>query len=193
VAATVELRYRHTCIELAEGEPVDFLRESVLVAVNARGVMASGFAGAVRRAAGAGTERALRARGTLLVGQAYLVGPGQLAQRGVRHIICAVTTPQPGAAPRRSAVEEALNAGLLVLAQTRARALTLPEIGTRIPGITLGDAAHLLIAILTGHLRRGLALDEVIIAGLHREYLHACHAALEAAGATAVASSREGG
>jgi O-acetyl-ADP-ribose deacetylase (regulator of RNase III) len=187
VAATRELHYEHTRIVLVEGDPIDHLRQSVLVPVNARGVMASGFAGAVRLAAGGGVERELRERGPLLVGDAYVVGPGQLAQRGVQRIICAVTTPQPGAAPRRAAVEDALNAALLLLGRASATALALPEIGTRIHGITLSDAAQLLIAILTGHLRRGLALDEAVITSLHLEYLRACRAALEAAGATVVA------
>jgi O-acetyl-ADP-ribose deacetylase (regulator of RNase III) len=185
--ATRELRYEHTRIVLVEGDPIDHVRQSVLVPVNARGVMASGVAGAMRLAAGGGVERELRERGPLLVGGAYLVGPGKLAQRGVRHIICAVTTRQPGAAQRRSAVEEALNAALLLLGRASATELALPEVGTRIPGITLSDAAQLLIAILTGHLRRGLMLDEAVITGQHLEYLRACRAALEAAGAAVVA------
>lgn len=189
LAATRELEYGDTRIVLVEGEPIDSLRAALLVPVNARGVMASGFAGAVRLAAGGEVERELRAAGgqaPLLVGTAQRVGPARLADRGVEHVVCIVTTARPGDAPRRAAVEDALDAGFQALGSLRARSLTLPEIGTRIPGITLAEAAGVLIDSLAGHLRRGLALDEVVIAGLHREYLRACRTALESAGAVTV-------
>jgi O-acetyl-ADP-ribose deacetylase (regulator of RNase III) len=184
VAAVREMQCGHTRITLVEGEPIHFPRETIYTTVNARGVMASGFAGAIRLAAGAEVERELRAQGPLLVGEAYQVSPGRLAERGVCRIICGITTPEPGAAPKEVAVREALTSALRLATQARTRGMTFPEVGTRIPGIDLRDAAEILVDILTGEVRRGSPLEAVTIASLHLDYLRACRAHLEARGAT---------
>lgn len=186
MAVTRELQCGHTRVTLIEGEPLDHPREGLLLTVNARGVMASGLAGAIRLAAGGEVERELRSLGSLLVGRAYRLDPGLLAARGIAHLVCGITVAEPGQSPRRTAVEEALSSAFDVLDGERVRTLTLPEIGTRIPGIELSVAAELLVDVLTGRLRRGSLLDDVVIAGLHLEYLRACRVALERSGATVI-------
>jgi O-acetyl-ADP-ribose deacetylase (regulator of RNase III) len=106
-----------------------------------------------------------------------------LAPRGVERLIFGITTARPGQSPTRAAVEQALGDALDVAGRARTRALTLPEVGTRIPGIELAEAGTLLATELAGHLRRSSGLDEVVIAGLHRAYLRACRDALISRGA----------
>jgi O-acetyl-ADP-ribose deacetylase (regulator of RNase III) len=178
------VRFANTTIAFASESPLDRLSEALYTAINARGIMASGLPGAIRLAAGPDVEREIRAQANLLVGRAYLVGPGTLARRGVRHIACGVTTPQPGLPPRRAPVEEAFASGLQLLHDASARSLTLPEVGIRIPNIAIPDAAGILTEHLAGALRRGFRPDTVTIAGLHPEYLRACYEQLLANGAT---------
>jgi O-acetyl-ADP-ribose deacetylase (regulator of RNase III) len=170
-------------IHFVDGSPIEHLSEALYAAVNSRGIMASGLAGAIRLAAGAEVERELRAIPNLLLGQAYLVRPGRLARRGVRYIACGVTTLQPGQPPRRTAVEDALSVAFELLRIANARSLTLPEIGLRVPNIDIADAAGILTAALASALRRGLRLDTVTIASLHPAYLRACQEQLLRAGA----------
>ena len=184
VAAVRELRLAHTRITLVQGEPIDHPRAALYAAVNARGVLASGFGGAIRLAGGGEIERELRGQGPLLVGEAYATGPGALAVRGVERIVFGITTPEPGRAPRRDAAGHALTAGLELVDRERIRSLTLPEVGVRVGGIELSEAAAMLIDALGARLRRGSMLNDVVIAGSHLEYLRACRDALTAMGAT---------
>ena len=184
MAAVRELRLAHTRITLIEGEPIDYPRAALYAAVNARGVLASGFGGAIRLAGGGEIERELRGQGPLLVGAAYATGPGSLVDRGVTRIIFGITTPEPGQPPKRDAARTALTAGLELIDRERIRSLTLPEVAVRVGGIGLVDAAAILIDALGARLRRGSMLEDVAIAGLHLEYVRACRDALLAMGAT---------
>ena len=178
------LRYAHTDIRLVVGSPLDHLSEALYVAVNARAVLASGLAGSIRLLGGAEIERELRLHGQLLVGGAYRTSGGRLASRGLKHVIHGVTVSEPGASPRRVSVEDAFGAALLLLSDLRARTATFPEIGTRVPGLTLVQSAGLLASILAGALRRQSPLEHITIAGLHLEYLRAVRDGLIQEGAT---------
>jgi O-acetyl-ADP-ribose deacetylase (regulator of RNase III) len=184
VAAVREMHLGHTRIILIQGEPIDHPRAALYAAVNARGVLASGFGGAIRLAAGGEIERELRLQGRLLVGEAYATGPGPLVSRGVERVVFGITTPEPGQAPRRDASANALIAGLELIDRERLRSLTLPEVGVRVGGIELAEAATMLIDAVGARLRRGSMLDDVVIAGSHLEYLRACRDRLRALGAT---------
>ena len=178
------LLLRSARVDLILGEPIDHPRAALYAAVNARGVLASGFGGAIRLAAGGDVERELRAQSPLLVGEAYLTGPGQLSGRGVSLIAFGITTRAPGLQPRRDAAANALTAALDLMESRRVRALTLPEVATRVIGIDLAGAATILADALAARLRRGTTLDEIAIVGLHHEYLRHCRDRLVALGAT---------
>lgn len=184
MAAVRELLLAHTRITLVQAEPIDHVREALYASVNSRGVLVSGFGGAIRLVGGGEIERELRSQGPLLVGGAYATQPGLLANRGVARVIFGVVAHEPGDAPRRDFAERALTAGLELVGRERLRSLTLPEVAVRVSGISLGDAGRLLIDGLGARLRRGSMLDDVVIAGLHLEYLRGCRDALLEMGAT---------
>jgi O-acetyl-ADP-ribose deacetylase len=178
------LQFKDTTIALVHGQPMDHLSEGLYSTVNARAVMATGLAGAIRLSGGPEIERELRAVGDLLVGRAYVTGPGRLAKHGLLKIAHGITTPQPGMAPNRAPVQAALSDALDLLDREGIRTLTLPEIGMRIPGIAIDDAAAILASHLASALRRRSKLREVTIVGLDPGYLSSCASLLEALGAT---------
>ena len=184
LAAERELRLAHARITLIQAEPINYPRAALYAAVNARGVLASGFGGVIRLAGGGEIERELRGQAPLLPGEAYATGPGALAERGVARVIFGISTSEPGRAPRRDVAESALVSGLELIDRERLRSLTLPEVGSRIQGVTLAEAATTLANALSARLRRGSILEDIIIAGSHLEYLRACRDALRANGAT---------
>lgn len=179
----VERYVGHTRVVLGDGGVLDFPREAIYTSGNARGVIASGTAGAIRRAGGEAVERRLREQLPLLLGVAYITDPGALLAAGVRQIAYGVVAPRPGDSPRRAAVEAALFSALEQLAVLRVRSLTVPEVGARVPGIALEDAADLLVDILETAVRRSSSLDEVVIASTHPAYLRRCDERLLAIGA----------
>lgn len=173
------LYVRHTRVVLATGTVLDYPREAIYVGGNARGVMASGAAGAIRRAGGGVVERRLREQMPLLPGLTYLTDPGHLGEAGVRIVAYGVISSSPGASPTRPAIEAALRSALEQLDGARIRTLTLPDVGVRLPGVALAGAADVLMDVLTTAIRRASSLDEVVIASSHPEYLLRCAARLE--------------
>jgi O-acetyl-ADP-ribose deacetylase (regulator of RNase III) len=176
------LRFASTQIELLDGRAIEHLSDAMLTAANTRGLLASGHAGALRLAGGGDIERELQAQAPLLVGSAYVTGSGRLSARGVNRIAHAVVNSQPGEPPRRAAVERALAAALTLLDQAGSRSLTTPEIGLRIAGIAVGDAAAIMADVLIACLRRGAGFDVVRIASLEPDYLRACGAEIQLRG-----------
>lgn len=177
------LRCGSARIAFHHGNPLDQPSEALYVSINARGVMASGLPGAIRLAAGVDFERELRSHGALLAGNAYLVGPWGLSNRGVATIVCGVTTIEPGLPPKRAYITSALAMAFDLLADAGTRSVTFPEVGTHIPGISFAGAAAILVSELTSALRRRTRLTNVVIASLHQEYLTCCHAELLRTGA----------
>ena len=141
MTAMRELRLGTTNVLLVEGAPVAYLSEALFATVNARGVLASGFGGAIRLAGGGEVERELRGQAPLLVGEAYLTGPGNLAGQGVARVAFGITVAEPGMSPRRLAVEDALGNALERLERLGTCSVTLPEIGSRVPVLAVGEAA----------------------------------------------------
>lgn len=173
----------HTRVVLGDGGVLDFPREAIYTGGNARGVMAAGAAGAIRRAGGDAVERQLREQLPLLLGVTYLAEPGALREAGVRQIAYGVVAPRPGDSPTRAAVEAALFSALEQLAVLRVRSLTVPEVAARVPGIALENAADLLVDVLETAVRRSSSLDEVVIAATHPAYLRRCDERLVTIGA----------
>lgn len=179
-----DLYFENTTISFVIG-PLDACpAEALCFGVNAEGIMASGHAGIVRLAAGPEVERDLRAQSPLLIGDAYLTGVGRLADRGVTRLVCIVASERPGAPVQRAALERGLDQALELLDREKVRTLAIPDLGLRIPNMTVDGAAALLAHELARRLRRGAALRQVIVASLDPAYLRAVHARMLAHGAT---------
>jgi O-acetyl-ADP-ribose deacetylase (regulator of RNase III) len=170
-------------VALVAAQPIDVVSEALYAATNALGVLASGFGGAIRLAAGSDVERELMAQRPLLVGDAYLTGSGSLVRRGVARVAFGITTAAPGQSPRREAVVDALANALILLEGQGTRTLTVPEVASRIPGIATSDAAGMLIDELARRFRLGTRLERVTIASMHDDYLQQCYQRLVGHGA----------
>lgn len=158
--------------------------EALCVGVNAEGIMASGHAGLVRLAAGADVERDLRAQAPLLLGEAYCTAAGALMEQGVRLIACVVTSEAPGGPVIRDALERGLDRALELLAREQVTTLSIPDVGMRIPNLSVESAAAILADALAARLRRGAALRNITVVSLDQRYLEAARRRLLALGAT---------
>jgi O-acetyl-ADP-ribose deacetylase (regulator of RNase III) len=179
-----ELIFEGTAIAFAVGQIDAETAEAMCIGVNAQGVMASGHAGIIRLAAGPEIERELRVQAPLLVGDAYLTGPGNLAARGVRLIAAIVVSDMPGAPVQRAALERGLDRALELLDREGVRELVIPDLGLRIPNVEMDSAAAILAVELARRLRRGAALQRVTVVSLHAAYLRAVRERLLASGAS---------
>lgn len=179
-----DVRYDGTLARFTSGSAVQHAIEAIYTPANVQGIMASGPAGALRLAAGADVERELRERVPLLLGAAYLTGAGRLSAHGVERIVHGVTNQRPGDPPKRAHVERALVAALEMIDREGTRQLSLPEVGTRIAGVSVAEAAELLAVTVAARVRRGTTLEQIVFASLNPTYLRACRLALTGQGWT---------
>lgn len=136
--------------------------------------MAAGLSGEVRLVAGPDVEHELRAQGPLLVGNAYLTGPGELARRGLQRIAHGVVVPEPGLTPRPEDPERAFTKGLLALEEAGVHSVTVSTVGWQIPRSTVSDSAALLADTVAARLRRRARFTDIAVVSQHAEYLRAC-------------------
>lgn len=174
-----ELYLGGTRIDLIMGDPLDHLLEGVYTGANARGIMGAGLAADIRRRAGADVERELRSHSSLLTGQAYLTGPGALAEQGVKAIAHGVVASEPGQSPSLHVSIKALLDGLRLLEEAGCRTVTIPEVGWRVFNLDHAGVAAELGKTIATHLRRRSKLQSVCIVSRHPDYLRALRPVLE--------------
>lgn len=168
-----ELYFGGTRVRFIEGKPLEHLSAGIYTGANAQGVMVAGLAAEIRRVAGAEVERELRGHNNLSVGEAYLTGPGQLAERGVGAIAHGVVVLAPGEIATLDRSVSALLSGLRLLEDAGCRSVTVPQIGWRVSSLDPSVAAAELGRVVITHLRRKSRLEVVSIVSSHREYLTA--------------------
>lgn len=170
---TDDLYFGGTRLRFIKGKPLDHLSAGLYTGANAQGVMVAGLAAEIRRVAGAEVERELRSHNDLSVGEAYLTGPGQLAERGVIAIVHGVVVMSPGETATLERSTRALLTGLRLLEDAGCRSITIPLVGWRVATPDPAAAAGALGHVVISHLRRGTRLEQVLIAGTHVPYLEA--------------------
>lgn len=172
-----ELYFGATRVHFIQGKLLDHLSDGIYTSANAQGVMGAGVAAEIRRVAGSDVERELRSAGGLQVGQAYLTGPGTLAEHGVRAIAHGVVVARPGDGAALDTSMKALLSGLQLLERNGCRSITVPLVGWRVATLDPSAAAAALGGVVISHLRRGSRLTQVLIVGSHQPYLEAIAAA----------------
>jgi O-acetyl-ADP-ribose deacetylase (regulator of RNase III) len=170
---------------LVQGRPLDFPRPGLLVPGNGRGIMAAGLAGEVRLRGGEEIERELRGHTGLLEGEAYLTGPGRLAALGIQRIAHGIFTREPGDTPRAGIPQQALGAGLRLLAEAGVRAVTTQGVGTRVPEVSHAEAGAEMARVIAAQVRQS-RLREIVVTSIHPEFLAACRIELESLGAVSL-------
>lgn len=166
-----ELHYGATRICLRQGRALDNLAAGIYADGNSRAVMGAGLSADLRRAAGAGVERELRAFAPLMVGEAYLTSSGELSAMGVVAIAHGVVVTEQGVTSSIDLASRALLSGLRLLEDAGCRSVSVPQVAWRVAGLDHDAAAVELARVVLTHLRRQTKLNEFIIVSLHRDYL----------------------
>jgi O-acetyl-ADP-ribose deacetylase (regulator of RNase III) len=150
------VRFGRTLVLPGSGHPIDQHVDVVVCAANGRGVMGVGVAGSIRLTGGAEIERQIMAHAPLVVGAAYVTDSGELATRGIHHIIHAVVADALGSPSRGDTVRRATSATLTVADRIGALSLAIPPLGAGLGPATLGASTVWLLMIeeIVAHLRR---------------------------------------
>ena len=181
----LQVRFERATVTYVSGRTLDHLQEGLFSTTNTRGIMAAGLASEILLAAGSEIEQELRAQAPLIAGNAYLTGPGRLAQRNLAHIVHGVTIREPGDPPRRTDLERALTVGLLTLEDTGIRSITLPSVTRQLVDRSTLDNARTMTAIIASYLRRRARMNRVVVVSRDDEFLRDSYQSLLDLGGTA--------
>jgi O-acetyl-ADP-ribose deacetylase len=131
-------------ITLMQGDISQVQADALVNAANNELWMGSGVAGALRRAAGPEVECEAISKGAIKVGEAVATGAGQLAARGVKHIIHAAAM---GAGTRASegSVREATLNSLRAAERLAVKRIAFPALGAGVGGYDVRDCAKTML------------------------------------------------
>lgn len=140
--------------------------EAIVTPANRRGVMGVGVAGMIRLQGGPEIEREAMAKAPLTIGQAITTTAAQLADRGARVIIHAVTSDALGAPTQAETIRKATTAVLQAADHHRVRSLAMPPLGAGIGSGRFPSETVMLMMIeeIVAHLRRFTSrLDRIVL------------------------------
>jgi O-acetyl-ADP-ribose deacetylase (regulator of RNase III) len=147
-------------ISLWNGDICDLEVDAIVNPANVTLWMATGVAGAIKRAGGDEIEFAAVRQGPASIGDAVVTGAGSLAARYVIHAVSLDRDRRTSAA----GIEQALRSAFARARELGIESLAIPALGTGVGGFALRDAATVTVATVRAELARSPRVDSVILA-----------------------------
>ena len=147
-------------IELWNGDICDLEVDVIVSAANPSLWMATGVAGALKRAGGDEIEFAAVGQGPVELGSAVVTGAGRLAARAVIHAVSLDRDRRTSGA----AIEAAVRSAMARAREIHATTIAFPALGTGVGGYPLEDAAKITVDAVRDELGRSPEVDQVVFA-----------------------------
>lgn len=147
-------------IELWNGDICDLEIDVIVSAANPSLWMATGVAGAIKRAGGDEIEFAAVRQGPVELGSAVVTGAGRLAARAIIHAVSLDRDRRTSGA----AIEAAIRSAMARAREIEADGIAFPALGTGVGGYPLPDAARLSVAAVRDELDRSPTIERVVFA-----------------------------
>lgn len=147
-------------IELWNGDICDLEVDAIVSAANPSLWMATGVAGALKRAGGDEIEFAAVRQGPVALGSAVVTGAGRLAARAVIHAVSLDRDRRTSG----TAIEDAVRSAMARAREIEAQSIALPALGTGVGGYPLDDAARITVATVRDEVTRSPAVERVVFA-----------------------------
>jgi O-acetyl-ADP-ribose deacetylase (regulator of RNase III) len=163
-------------IELWNGDICDLEVDAIVNAAHPSMWMATGVAGALKRAAGDEIEFAAVRQGPIAVGGAIVTPAGKLAARVVIHAVSVDRDRRTSA----EAITAAVRSAMARAREQSVRSIAFPALGTGVGGFPLEEAAQVTVATVRDELRRSPDIDTVVFALRGAAAYHAFEVAIGA-------------
>lgn len=147
-------------IELWNGDICDLEVDTIVTAANPSLWMATGVAGAIKRAGGDEIEFAAVRQGPVELGSAIVTGAGRLAARAVIHAV-SLDRDRRTSGPT---IEAAVRSAMARARELEATGIAFPALGTGVGGFPLEEAARITVRAVRDELTRSPSLQDVIFA-----------------------------
>ena len=147
-------------IELWNGDICDLEVDAIVNAANLSLWMATGVAGAIKRAGGDQIEFAAVRQGPVPLGGAIVTPAGRLAARAVIHAV-SLDRDRRTSAP---IIEKAVRSAMARAREIEAASIAFPALGTGVGGFPIDEGASIMVATVRDELERSPLIQHVIFA-----------------------------
>jgi O-acetyl-ADP-ribose deacetylase (regulator of RNase III) len=163
-------------IELWNGDICELEVDAIVNAAHPSMWMATGVAGALKRAGGDEIEFAAVRQGPIAVGGAITTHAGKLAARVVIHAVSVDRDRRTSA----EAIAAAVRSAMARAREQSVRTMAFPALGTGVGGFPLDEAARVTVATVRDELPRSPTIETVTFALRGAAAYHAFQAAIGA-------------
>lgn len=147
-------------IELWNGDICDLEVDAIVNAANTSLWMATGVAGAIKRAGGDRIEFEAVRQAPVPLGGAIVTGAGSLAAKWVIHAVSLDRDRRSSA----EAIETAVRSAMARAREQGVRSIAFPALGTGVGGFPLEEAAAVTVATVRDELGRSPDIEDVVFA-----------------------------
>jgi O-acetyl-ADP-ribose deacetylase (regulator of RNase III) len=149
-----------TRIELWNGDICDLEVDAIVAAANPSLWMATGVAGAIKRAGGDAIEFAAVRQAPVELGDAIITPAGTLAARIVIHAVSLDRDRRTSS----GAIERAIRSAFARARENGIRSIAFPALGTGVGGFPLDEAARITVRTIREEVAASPTIDHVILA-----------------------------
>jgi O-acetyl-ADP-ribose deacetylase (regulator of RNase III) len=147
-------------IELWNGDICDLEVDAIVNAANLSMWMATGVAGAIKRAGGDQIEFAAVRQAPVPLGGAIVTPAGRLAARAIIHAVSLDRDRRTNA----TIIDEAVRNAMARAREIEATSIAFPALGTGVGGFPLDEAAEITVTAVRDELKRSPMIQHVIFA-----------------------------
>ena len=142
---------------LIEGDITDLDADAIVNAANAKLILGSGVAGAIKNKGGPSIQEECNRLGGTYVGGAVMTGAGNLK---ARHVIHAVG-PRMGEGEEESKLRNATMNSLLLAEEHNLESIAFPALSTGVFGYAVDKCADIMLTVAVEYLKRPSKLKKV--------------------------------
>jgi len=170
-----ERAYKNTRITVITGDVTKLEVDAIVNPANSQLIMGGGVAGAIRRAGGDQIQKEALGKAPIPIGKAVVTTAGKLK---AKHVIHAPTMTRPAMSTNKENVKQATRAALECASQLRIKSLAFPGMGTGVGGLSLEEAAEVMVAEIKRHMESGTPLKNIVLVGFNADLKYAFENAL---------------
>jgi O-acetyl-ADP-ribose deacetylase (regulator of RNase III) len=165
-----EHAYKGVVITVISGDITKLEVDAIVNAANSQLLMGGGVAGAILRAGGKRIQEEAITKAPVSVGKAVATTAGRLK---AKYVIHAPTMERPAMDTNKQKVGLATRGALECARQLSVTSVAFPGMGTGVGGLSVEEAAEVMVSEIKRHVESGTSLKKVILVGFSTDLTNA--------------------
>ena len=168
--SVLERSYKSVTIIVTKGDITQLKVDAIVNAANSQLIMGGGVAGAILRTGGKEIQEEARKKAPVPVGRAVATTAGRLQ---AKYVIHAPTMELPAMSTSKLKVRLAARGALECARQLRIASIAFPGMGTGVGGLSVEEAAKVMVEEIKIHIEAGTPLKTIRLVGFSADLTEA--------------------